>query len=209
MRFPAREEVKDEWQLKWGWLDDQKCFFNPRRKKSSVFSYFLRFNGLMDLIHRNVPVGGRILEFGPAQCNFSLLLAEEGYKVTAVDLQQGFLDYARLKYEKGDLELVQGNFMDFSRPQEYDAVLCGEIIEHVAFPKDLMLSAAKNLKVGGILLLSTPNGAEEGSALPTFSEVEDITRFMPKQFHWGDHLFLYTREELRKLGGRVRFNDIP
>ena len=206
MRLPRRDEVKDPWQVRWCREDDVRCHFNPNARKSSVFGYRLRFDALLSLIRSRVPKGGRVLEYGPAQGNFALTLAEEGYRVTAVDLQQGFLDYARLKYEKGEVEFLCGNFMDFSRPGAFDAVLCGEIIEHVAYPRDLLRSAWRNLKPGGIVALSTPNGAEEGSPLPTFSQVKDPSAFIPRQFHWGDHVFLYTREELESLGDECGFS---
>lgn len=78
-------------------------------------------------------------------------------------------------------------------------MLAGEVIEHVAFPERLLQSARDNLRPGGICVLTTPNGAEYSSKLPTYRQVTDIEELIPRQFHWGDHLFLYTEEELRGL----------
>jgi 2-polyprenyl-3-methyl-5-hydroxy-6-metoxy-1,4-benzoquinol methylase len=89
--------------------------------------------------------------------------------------------------------------MDYQDKELFDSVLMGEIIEHVAFPQNLLKVAHRNLKTGGVLILTTPNGNEYAQGLQTYSQVTDIEALIPKQFHWGDHLFLFTEEELRKL----------
>jgi len=89
--------------------------------------------------------------------------------------------------------------MEFHSSEPFDCAILGEIIEHVAKPKELLASAARNLKPGGILLVTTPNGDHYGNQLPTYSQVTDFDALMPKQFHWLEHLFLYTEGELSGL----------
>jgi 2-polyprenyl-3-methyl-5-hydroxy-6-metoxy-1,4-benzoquinol methylase len=89
--------------------------------------------------------------------------------------------------------------MDFRDLERFDCALAGEVIEHVAFPDQLLKSVAENLKPGGICVLTTPNGEDYSSTLPTYRQVTNIEELIPKQFHWGDHLFLYTTDELREL----------
>ncbi|MGZ3687754.1 MAG: hypothetical protein ACXVBW_05615, partial [Bdellovibrionota bacterium] len=45
----------------------------------------------------------------------------------------------------------------------------------------------------------------DGNRLPTWKQVTNIEELIPRQFHWGDHLFLYTEEELRELFSRTGF----
>ncbi len=208
MRFPSKSEIRTEWQIQYPWGDDKRHHFNKRRKKSNIYGYVKRFNTMIDLIQKHVPKGARILDLGSAQCNYALTLAELGYKVTAVDINEEFLEYAKMKYEFGEIEFVALSFMDFKRKDSFDCVLCGEIIEHLAYPKDLLTLANYNLREKGFLFLSTPDGNEFGSTLQTFSQIECFDVFEGKQFHWGDHTFLFTEKELRSLGCESGFKTI-
>ena len=147
-------------------------------------------------------------DFASAQGNYSLLLSEAGFDVTAVDINDEFLKYAKKKHTHGKFQTVRANIIEYRDSEKFDCVLLGEIIEHVAFPKQLLKSAYENLKPGGVLILTTPNGNEYGQALPTYKEVTDVEKLIPKQFHWGDHLFLYTDKELEELFTECGFNVI-
>src|ERR1700674_5506413 len=50
-----------------------------------------------------------ILDVGCAQGTLALLLAEKGHRVCAMDIRQQFLDYAKTRYEKGDITFICGN----------------------------------------------------------------------------------------------------
>ncbi len=147
-------------------------------------------------------------DFASAQGNFSLLLAEAGFDVTAVDIHPDFLRYAQKKHTLGKFKTVQANIIDFRNPEPFDCVLMGEVIEHVAYPDQLLRSAAENLKPGGLLIVTTPNGNEFGQGLPTYKQVENLEELIPRQFHWGDHLFLYTLEELQDLFDSAGFDTV-
>lgn len=198
MRRVAPEEVKTDFEREVCWGDDERYFYNPKRRKASVFGYFVRIEEVLRLVKAFSP-GKRVADFASAQGNFGLLLAEQGYEVTAVDLHPEFLRYALKKHTHGAFKTVQANLMEYRDPQGFDCILAGEIIEHVAFPVQLLASIRANLKPGGVVVLTTPNGSDFSSNLPTYRQVEDVEALIPRQFHWGDHLFLYTQDELREL----------
>ena len=198
MRRVAFDELENDFEREYGWGDDERYFHNPNRRKASVFGYFLRLEEVIRLVREHSP-GPRVADLASAQGSFGLLLAERGFDVTAVDIKPEFLKYARRKHTHGNFRTVIGNLMDFRSPEPFDCVLAGEVIEHVAHPDQLLASAAANLRQGGVLVLTTPNGAEHGSTLPTYKQVTNLEELIPRQFHWGDHLFLYTVEELREL----------
>lgn len=164
-------------------------------------SYRRRFSLMFDAIISRLPVGARILDVGVAQGNLSLLLAENGYQVTATDLRGEFLDYARMKYEKGNIIFREGSFSEIDYEYEFDAVILGEIIEHVAYPEELLANCRRFLKPGGLLLLSTPNGSALMISLPTFFNIGDRKELEAHQFQPDSdgHLFLFTDGELRTL----------
>jgi 2-polyprenyl-3-methyl-5-hydroxy-6-metoxy-1,4-benzoquinol methylase len=198
MRKVTESEIDNEFEREFGWGDDERYLFNPNRRKASVMGYMIRFEEVLKLVERFAP-GKRVADLACAQGNFGLALAERGFDVTAVDLKSEFLNYAKKKHTHGSFTTVQANLMEYRDPQGFDCILVGEIIEHVAFPRQLLQSVKANLKPGGIVVLTTPNGGEFASGLPTFSEVKNIEELIPRQFHWGDHLFLYTEAELRGL----------
>lgn len=202
MRRVPESEIADEFERSICWGDDERHLYYPDRRKAAVFGHFLRIEEVLRLVDLHSP-GKRVADLACAQGNFALLLAEKGYDVTAVDLHPTFLRYAQKKYETGKCRFIQSNIMEFRDPDGFDCILLGEVIEHVAHPERLLLQAVKNLKPGGVLILTTPNGAEFSSGLPTFKEVTDLEALIPRQFHYGDHLFLYTVEELHELFSRV------
>jgi 2-polyprenyl-3-methyl-5-hydroxy-6-metoxy-1,4-benzoquinol methylase len=151
---------------------------------------------------REVLPAGRVLDLGCAQGNFGLLLAEVGYEVVAVDLRLPFLQYARLKYERGSFHMASasGDALPFLA-SGFDLVIWGEVIEHVAFPEQFLAEIARVLRAGGHLLLTTPNGSRLHTGLPTFDAVGDRQRLAEHQFRpdADGHLFLFRRAELRRL----------
>jgi len=71
------------------------------------------------------PRGKSVLDLccGPGRC--SIVLAKKGFKVTAVDRTQYFLDVAkeRAQAAKVKVEWIQADMRDFVRPQAFDLVL--------------------------------------------------------------------------------------
>ncbi len=207
MRRVSESELASDFEREIPWGDDERHYYHPKKKKASVFSYFIRLEAVIDLVRR-FSTGPRVLDVACAQGNFALLLAEAGFDVTALDLSEEFLAYAKKKYSHGKIEFIHANVMDYQSGQPFDTVICGEVIEHVAYPKDLLAAASRNLKTGGHLILTTPNGNEWGSPLKTYSEIEDVSALIPRQFHFGDHLFLYTENELRSLLSECGFETV-
>lgn len=143
----------------------------------------------------------RVLDLGCAQATLALLLAESGHRVTAVDLRNEFLEYAKSRYESGDIEFVQGNALEFSSGVQFDLVFANQIIEHTIYPEQLMAVARDALKPGGTMIVTTPNHAYLKNKLPSFSELTDRDELAHKQFTAdGDgHFFAYTKTELTNI----------
>ena len=47
-----------------------------------------------------------VLDIGAAQATLALLLAESGRSVTAVDIRPQFLEYAKTRYQRGDIRFA-------------------------------------------------------------------------------------------------------
>src|SRR3954470_4228087 len=100
MRRVSETEVETEFERQYCWGDDERYLHNPNRRKASVFGHFLRIEEVLRLVKSYSP-GPRVADLASAQGNFGLMLAEQGYDVTAVDIHPDFLRYAKKKHTHG------------------------------------------------------------------------------------------------------------
>lgn len=185
---------------------DKREIDNPDAHHHARLNYLDRLRKILSLIRSRFPhpAGVSAADIGCGQGNVSLLLAEQGYQVTAVDISPAYLEYARRKQERGSIQWVQGSFDQLELKQAFDVMLLGELIEHCAYPEDFMLKAAGYLKPSGLLLVTTPNASMFRNRLPTFGRLrrrEDRAFLEARQFgpDGSDHLFLFTRGDLRLI----------
>ncbi|MCE5217535.1 class I SAM-dependent methyltransferase [bacterium] len=181
---PAESRLRD-YDLREIDADDQRSHF--------ALKYLDRLEAVRAALRRHVPAPGLVAEIGCAQANLGLLLAEEGYTVVALDLMPEALSYARRKYERGVfLPLCASAAAVPLRSGVCDALVVGELLEHCAEPAQVLATLCGCLKPGGMVFLTTPNGARlrsrerlyDGNAEP------DLTQ---RQFGPGgeDHLFAF------------------
>ncbi|MCL4543410.1 MAG: methyltransferase domain-containing protein [Chloroflexi bacterium] len=163
--------------------------------------YIERISWIMGTVKRYCAPGGTVLEIGSAQGNMSLLLAEDGYKTVAADIDADFLNYSRKKYERGDVEWIHGDAFQLPMGRTFDAVILAEIIEHVAHPQDLIGKALKLVRSGGVLVIATPNHHMRDRT-PSFQEAtKNISSMERSQFGPGgeSHLFTLTMGQLKAM----------
>jgi len=142
-----------------------------------------------------------ILDIGCAQGTLALMLAERGHRVWAVDIRQGFLDYAASRYERGEVHFVCGNALELEIGQRFDLIFANQIVEHLVYPLELTKRMVARLKSGGRLVMTTPNGHYVKNTLQSFSDLGDASQFETRQFSAdGDgHFFAYREDELKEV----------
>lgn len=154
----------------------------------------------------------KILDVGCAQGTLALLLAERGHHVTAVDLRPEFLEYARSRYEHGDIKFIAANVLDTdnSIPGYYDLIFANQLIEHLVYPVQLLMQLKKLLKPNGRLVITTPNGNYIKSDLPSYKQLGDPKDWEHKQFTAdGDgHFFAYLPDELDSIFVDASFEEV-
>lgn len=166
-----------------------------------AYAYESRRDAALSLIREVLPPGARILDIAAAQGNFSLTLAELGYRVTWNDLRSDLIDYVRQKHEHGSIDFAPGNVFELEFSHKFDAVLATEIIEHVAHPDHFMRKLAEFIHPRGHIIMTTPNGGYFLNKLPKFSECPDPSVFESVQFkpNSDGHIFLLHRDEIFSL----------
>lgn len=105
-----------------------------------------------------LPPNARILEFGPGWGNTTLILAKMGFSVTAIDIEQNFVDLIkkRAAMEKLKIDAIKGDFSIIKELNEkYDAILFFECFHHAQDHLDLIASFDKVLKPDGIVCFAS------------------------------------------------------
>jgi ubiquinone/menaquinone biosynthesis C-methylase UbiE len=137
------------------WVD----FFE--NKDINIFNQCLRNRRLIELIIEYTPKRGRILEAGCGTALLSLILADYDFKVTALDLTEEVLDYARKKadYNHDKLNFVKGDILKLSSSFEsryFDTVCHSGVMEHFN-DHDIIRSLAEQRIVSKNVIFRIPN----------------------------------------------------
>jgi len=200
MKEPAPSpDWPESWKYSYGY--DKEEVFGPITRWQYFNTYKTRKNISLEMLWKSVPRRGSIIDIAAGQGNFSIALDEMDYSVTWNDLREELVDYVRLKAPESNIRFLPGNAFEISKGMQYDAALIAEIIEHVAHPDEFLKQVAALVKPGGVVVMTTPNGAHWKNRLPKFSDCLDPSRFEEVQFKPdGDgHIFLIHPGELKRL----------
>lgn len=181
------------------WRNDMREMWDPTIERHVYHQYHNQLDLYLGLADK---YGARtVLDVGCAQGTLALLLAERGKSVTGVDIRQSFVDYAKTRWERGDVRFLAGNIFDApDLGGPFDLVFGNQIIEHLVYPADFLRALASYARPGGTIVVSTPNYHYFVSKLPSYTELGDPKQHEHRQFSagGGDHFFAYTEEELRE-----------
>ena len=202
-----RVYLEESWPESWkySYPYDLQEIYGELTNLGYVYAYDDRRRVTLRLLAEALAPGARVLDVAAAQGNFSLALAEMGYKVTWNDIRGDLADYVRLKHERGEIEYAPGNAFELNFPEPFDAVVITEIIEHVAHPDEFLAKTAQLVRPGGVVVMTTPNGAYFKNRLPKFSECPDPSVFEAGQFkpNADGHIFLLYPDEVYTLAARA------
>lgn len=99
---------------------------------------------------------GRLIEVGPASGAFAYLAKQNGFDVTAIEM-----DERSARYLSGEPGLHVIHSADEARALETapqaDVIAMWHVIEHLLDPWTMLAVAAAKLKPGGVLVLAAPN----------------------------------------------------
>jgi SAM-dependent methyltransferase len=203
MRLPSAEELNTatartlrQWDL---------CeYFAVDAKHYWAIHYRNRLGTILRAVSKLVPAGGSVLDIGCAQATASILLAERGFKVTAVEANPESIEYAKLRVEFGQISFICTDATRLSLNEEFDAVLLGEVLEHVPRPGALVQRFRDMLRRDGILVITTPNGLGPHNWLlprydPQTMEVPERANLPSGLGGRETHLFCLRLSQLRDL----------
>lgn len=189
----------ESWKASYAY--DQQEVYGQQLRTGYAYAYANRAREALHLVVKAAPPGASVLDAAAGQGNFSLRLAERGYRVTWNDLRAELAGYVALKHEFGYLEYLPGNILDLAGDRQWDVVLVAEVIEHVAHPDRFLAHVARLVRPGGHVVFTTPNGEYLRNNLPRFSDCPDPGAFEQAQYRpdADGHIFLLHREEVEEL----------
>jgi 2-polyprenyl-3-methyl-5-hydroxy-6-metoxy-1,4-benzoquinol methylase len=124
----------------------------PRKINLSNIYEDVRINVLCKLIKFD---GSRVLDVGCGSGEFLANLKHLGAITTGIDLSSEAVKAARINGVNNVLQISISDFQDYDK---YDLIVLNDIIEHPLDPLILIEKVKSLLKIGGLLMIWTPNG---------------------------------------------------
>jgi len=107
----------------------------------------------------NVPTSKRILDVGPGEGTYAILLKSLGYRIDAVEIWAPYIDEYKLR-EKYDL-VYTGSILDFDI-SNYDFIILGDVLEHIP-ADDAQKLIGKIIALKKECLVAVPYMMEQGT----------------------------------------------
>lgn len=146
-----------ELYLQYSPVDFSKMQFSKKVSKGSLVHRFGDYYDgerpdLVELIPEGVR---RILDVGCAMGGYGrgLKKARPNIFITGVEMNPAMAQKARTYYD----EVFEGKIEDINLADDFDLINCGDVIEHLYDPWNMLHSLNKLLREEGFLILSVPN----------------------------------------------------
>ena len=171
-------------------------FVNPRlsfaeleehynSNQSSRTDYYLNvevadrrsFNEMLAVAEEFCVGKGKLLDIGPNIGTCLDVARQRGWDGCGIEINREAARYCR---EKRNLDVIAGTLEpDTYSSDSFDAVLLGDVIEHVPDPLSLMRIVGRILRPDGCVLISTPNVASIAGRVLQIKPKEHIYYFTP------------------------------
>jgi 2-polyprenyl-6-hydroxyphenyl methylase/3-demethylubiquinone-9 3-methyltransferase len=146
--------------------------------------------------------GKAVLDLGCAGGFMAEALAARGAHVTGIDPAADAIDAARVHARATGLRIGYDVGVGEALPYDntsFDAVVCVDVLEHVADLNKVLSEVARTLRPGGLFLFDTIN-RNPLARLATITVAEDILRLLPRGTH-DPAMFIKPRELCAAMQG--------
>jgi len=118
-----------------------------------------RLDFIIDVLRSKLPAGAQVLDVGCGNGVISRSLGEKGFNVQGVDVSPKAIERARSlnKFSNVKFDVVSAEQL-VANGQQYHAVICSEVLEHLNEPNKLLKVLHEILKEDGVLIVTVPNG---------------------------------------------------
>jgi ubiquinone/menaquinone biosynthesis C-methylase UbiE len=95
-----------------------------------------------------------VLDVGAGSGTFTNILSDRGFEVTSTDVTEDALEVLRAR-ASGTVERADATSLPFAA-SSFDAVILGEVLEHVENEEAALAEMARVLRPDGVLALTVP-----------------------------------------------------
>jgi 2-polyprenyl-3-methyl-5-hydroxy-6-metoxy-1,4-benzoquinol methylase len=105
------------------------------------------------------PKNSFVLDMGCGNGYISKAAADKGFSVIATDVSEKTINEARIlnPHQNVSYRVLRQKDLE-AETGRYDAIICSEVLEHLAEPYALLLILHRCLKENGLLIVTVPNG---------------------------------------------------
>lgn len=141
----------------------------------------------LQFIQQHQPLDGlKVLDIGCGAGILSEALCKAGAIVTAIDLSEKLIqlakEHAQSHHLSIDYQCMSAENLAALHPNEFDVVICMEVLEHVPDPNSILVAANACLKENGWLFASTINQTFKAKVLAIWT-AEYLLNLIPKGTH--------------------------
>lgn len=126
-----------------------------------------RLNFIAEAIQANCKPGAKVLDVGCGNGNIARGVGSLGYQVTGIDFSANAIRYAQGRNTLNNVTFRVCSAEEVTKEENFDAVICSEVLEHLNQPTLLVETLANILSKGGILIATVPNGVGPRELLVT------------------------------------------
>lgn len=142
------------------WNDKMAFKYNPEKYYSHRnpfvrYLYVKRVRVIMDMLP--IEKGDNILDVG---CGSGYLLSKiKKGNLTGLDLSENLLSISRKRLKHREIRLIKGDTQNMSmfKENEFNHIICTEVLEHVPNPKKVVAEISRIAKPDAIIILTIPN----------------------------------------------------
>ena len=151
---PAKKRYSDQTEYYIDYLKIQKKSVN--NKFSILGQHHKHLNDFIQKEILALPKGATVLDAGCGLSTWVTPQIRKKYDITGVDGEPDSIEACKKIY-KGEKYFVADLYNLKMKPNQFDAVVMREVIEHFITPEKAVNEIYKVLKKGGIFVLTTPN----------------------------------------------------
>lgn len=124
---------------------------------SSSYNFHRNIVKQMATLHRG-RTGLRALDYGSGVGTTAIMLAEQGYKLTIADVPSVTFQYAQHRLRRRNLSFEAIEIVEDvpPLPQNYHAIVCFDVLEHVPAPDAVYKQLLGHLAPGGLISVVAP-----------------------------------------------------
>ena len=192
----APEDALDPEEAAYWDSDEQKKIYF----KDDVLKTFLKeFEGRLKTLERYVPTRGRLLDVGCGVGHFLYVARKRGWLVDGLDISPQASRAAKDAYGLG----VSVGTLDespFAR-STFNAITLWDVIEHIRRPVENVKAMNRLLRMGGVVVMKTPNesGLFKQLALFLYRCFGRRASFLLKYVYYVPHYFSYSPSTMAAL----------